>query len=265
MNKQEKAHKEKLDRNEAFIKFLERAEGDFKGLEFRNSDYFKENYGLNFIIHGKVQKDYPLSAKLFYGNKPFAVYTEGNSIKLPAESGAYLHFDQQPNSMVSITLCHPSVGDDSPFSGFDIGLVRPHRLLKKSYQRKLFHVLVTSMENYSFSGNPSCIDKLLLLYYNEKFRQIKEGKVFESKLSKQIWAIIKWAICGIIGGYIAGYTASRFPTTIKNSQFERYDSILIQSKEELSSVKQELLNITEGFNIQLDSINQSLRGKKEEK
>ena len=257
MNKQEITNRKKLDKNETFIQFLKEFESNVKEFKFRNSDYFKKSYNLNFVINGKVHEDYPISAKLFFGNRPFAVYKDGDSTHMLSESGAFIHFDQQPNSMVSILLHHPYINSNAPFSGLNIGLIEPQRLLRKSYQKRLFGILVTSMENYSFTGGGSFIDSLLMRWYNTRYRQIKEGREFESKLSNNIWAIIKWTICAIVGGFIAGYTASTFPTTIDESQFERCDSILIQNQEEISFIKQELSNNTKDVISQLDSVNQS--------
>lgn len=259
MNKIETEHQEMQDRNEAFLKFLEKAEEAFNGLKIRNSEAFKEYYKLNFIINGNPKTDFPISAKLFYGSRPFAHFEDESSVNNLSEYGASLYFNQQPDSMVSILLHYPYVNNNSSFNGLDLGTVSPHQLLKESYQKRLFHVLVTTMQNYSFAGSPSFIDKRQMGWYNARYRQIKDGNESESRIKSTIWSLFKWAVSGLAGGFLAGFAVSTFPTKLKDSQFERYDTVLIQSKEELSSVKQELSNITEGLNKQLDSLNQTIR------
>ena len=255
MRIQEHIDWEKRDRNKAFICFLNNAQKTFHGKKFRNSDYFKDNYNLKFEIMGKPYMDFPLSAKLYFGNRAFASFKKDDTSVSLSEYGASLSFNQQPNCKVSILLHYPYVSENSSFNGLNIGIVSPHRLMKKSYQNRLFRILVTSMEKYSYAGSPSLIDNCLMRYYKAVYRQVNDGIEFECKFISHIWAILEWAICGIIGGYIAGFTASRFPTTIKNSQFERCDSILVRNMDELSSIKQELINCTTDYNKQ-DSLNE---------
>ena len=224
----EKANDNRMDRNESFIHFRDMKATDFEGLT-KNSKFFERQYTLCFVPIGVINKDYPLSAKLFFGNRPFSFHQGKTSMSLSPESGASLHFNQQPNGKVSIMLQYPFASNNSSFNGLDLGIKEPSRLLKKCYQKRLCHILITSMENYSFAGNPSCFDKIRMLWYKEVYPQIKDDRVCESKWRSHLWLCFRWLICAIIGGLIAGHEASKFPTTIKDSQFERYDSIMVQS------------------------------------